>query len=126
MALVSRTKLNGIGKHFGVLLDYGSPAMGLVVDVQATEGVRAVPVGEFAQRRPVSVEAEFDEPLAVWNAWNRLSTIGQQSHGFDIIKGNCEHFARYVCWGNYESRQVKAATTLGGLALLLWLLSKAA
>lgn len=86
------------------------------------------PIGEFSRGREVltrSYEGEFRYPPdeVVARAESRLG-----EDRYDLVRNNCEHFARWCVAGEMRSAQVATVgLTLGlgvGLAVLLWLDAK--
>ncbi len=122
MALVSRTKLSGLGRHFGVLVIDGSGGS-FVVDLQPDVGMRAVSVDRFEQGRPMLMESKLTDSTAVGRAWQRLRRLSTRPGGFDLLQWNCEHFGRFVLSGTRESRQIKGLTLTAAVIALVWLVA---
>lgn len=80
--------------------------------------VQQVTIESFAEGRPIRYE-NADHSLPAELVISRAtSAVGQR--GYNLVLGNCEHFARNCKYGQHESVQVKRvvrgllkATTLG-------------
>jgi len=48
-----------------------------------------------------------------------------ETPNYNLFGNNCEHFARYVATGVRESKQVQSGVFIAGLALLVYVVSKA-
>jgi len=51
------------------------------------------------------------------DAISRLNIVLQKPN-YNLFVNNCEHFARYVATGRYESTQLQAAVFMGGLVAI--------
>jgi len=46
--------------------------------------------------------------------------LALQSPDYALFRHNCEHFARYVTTGRFESKQLQATAVIAGLAILAY------
>jgi hypothetical protein len=125
VAQISRSKDGGPISHFGVVVIAPSVrwhaldlvnATGRVVD-RCVDGLRVCELKEFADGRTVKVENVLTNPEEVRQALHRLGTEYQNGHAYDLLKNNCEHFARWVTQRERRSRQIDIA--LGVVATLV-------
>ncbi len=103
--IISRPKLNGLGRHYGVMLEANQ-----CYDFQPF-GIRKITLEDFAQGYHVKTEQEV--PLTD-EIFRRIQRIGNKKIRYGLIKFNCESFARYLVTGKAQSNQVRyaAATSL--------------
>ncbi len=87
----------------------------------ASARIRAVSLEEFADGHAIGIvryaEPTFAPEEIVRRAWSKL-----HDPGYDLLRKNCEHFARWCTVGREESKQVQggiAAIAAGGLLYLL-------
>lgn len=112
--LVLKGSIAGIPyEHHGIDMGDGTvihlaPAEGARITLRDSEGrfsVRRSSAQEFAQDRPVYV-VTHQQPLHPDEITSRaVSMLGQT--GYNLLNGNCEHFAMYCVTGNASSRQVE-------------------
>lgn len=102
--------------HYGIYIGDD----GYVVHNDKGGGVRLVRFDEFAQGRPVEVEARVPWHAQAAARDEALRWIGTP---YDIAQFNCEHFANLVQTGKAESAQVR---NIVGLAILVGLVVLAA
>jgi hypothetical protein len=94
--------------------------------------------GIVVELKPAGLSFEPSETQSGWSpvviaadeagAVARLRELATDGMTYDLVKNNCEHFARYVVTGKRESIQVDFLKVLAfatGLALLLSLASEA-
>lgn len=108
--IISRRKLNGLGRHYGVMLPDGR-----CFDLQPW-GVRELNFEEFSSGLEVRIEQEA--PFCNQELVKRLEILAQKNIRYGIIKFNCESFARFLATGKAESKQIKylaASTFAAGL-----------
>jgi lecithin:retinol acyltransferase len=137
ISLVSRRKLAGPGRHFGILLEFIDGEFGYsfgltdgwnfsngpeFVDL-SPQGVSSKSLSEFAQGHDVRLEHTLTDTLEVHDAHMRLCSIWNEPQGYHLLKRNCEHAARYVVLGTRRSPQVDGVLMLAGLALFCILVS---
>jgi hypothetical protein len=106
VALVSRPKLNGLGRHYGVLIDNTT-----CYDLQPI-GIRKLTLDEFAEGHAIRREQEIPASPVILR---RLQHLSQKPLRYGLLKFNCESFARYLLTGKAESKQIRylAASSLG-------------
>lgn len=97
LEIISRPKLNGPGRHFGVLL-----SSGICFDFLPT-GIRKTTELDFANGHQIKREEKIFETKA---AIKRLIEIVEKEVKYDLINFNCENFARYLATGKSESKQI--------------------
>ena len=120
--MVSRPKLGGPGRHFGVAELDSAGHLTRVHELQR-DGYREIAFSEFAQGRPTHTVDVIRGPLAI-TARARLSSIVGRPLRYHLAKLNCESFARWVMYGSAESKQVTVASVAAGLGALLLVLAK--
>ena len=109
--IISRRKLNGLGRHYGVMLPDGR-----CFDLQPW-GVRELTLEEFSSGLEVRIEQEV--PFCDQELIKRLEWMAQKNIRYGVIKFNCESFARFLATGKAESKQIKylaASTFAAGLS----------
>lgn len=105
VVLISRPKLNGLGRHYGVMLDEST-----CYDLQPS-GIRKLTLAEFRSGYPITREQELQCDRTILR---RLKYLSQKKLRYGFFKFNCESFARYLVTGKAESKQVRylAASSL--------------
>lgn len=112
--IISRTKLNGLGKHYGVMLDDGR-----CFDLQPL-GIRQLTLEEFAGGYDVKIEQEV--PLT-GEIYERIKSSAKANIRYSFFRFNCESFARYLATGKAESKQLRyLAASTGAAGLCYYLL----
>jgi hypothetical protein len=103
--------------HYGVL-DVGN-RFGL----GGADGVQPV----VAHQTPPSVTFDWFQDTGTWYVIGQVTdeeaaitrlNIALSTPGYDLFGHNCEHFARFVTTGVWESKQLQAAGLVAGLAVL--------
>lgn len=113
--IISRQKLNGLGKHYGVYLGDDK-----CFDLQPF-GIRQISLEEFSSGYRIKIEHEV--PLTK-EIYRRVTRIASMKIRYSLFMFNCESFARYMVTGKAESRQVKyLAASSFGAGLCYYLLS---
>ncbi len=106
-AVISREKLAGGGRHFGVHFPGGK-----VVDFSPT-GVRYTTLHGFLEGRACKVERLIPEGEVRQAHW-RASTAPGQVRAYHLLDFNCEHFANLIAGeANPVSWQVTGLAVLG-------------
>jgi hypothetical protein len=124
MSLVRRSKLTGIGHHYGVHLQY-SPTWQEVLDLQSDVGLRVVSPEVFAQGRLLAHELKLRGFAQTSAAWARVRELVANPPGYDLLQRNCEHVARRVMLGEAKSPQVSGLLLVAGAVVLAALMGKA-
>lgn len=107
MAVIARSKLSGLGEHWGVLLSNYQ-----VAHCTHDRNAHVVPFDEFAQGRQIKVIREIpwsDQWAVNW----RLQTELAASKPYNVVHYNCEIFANSVAGFKPESPQVNGWAILG-------------
>lgn len=104
--VVSREKLLGGGRHFGVVLWDGS-----VIHL-TTDGVEYSFYDDFAQRQEVRTE-HVAAPASAVEIMGRVREALERPHAYRFFAWNCEHFANWLVGLTAKSAQVDAAVLLG-------------
>lgn len=116
-AVISREKLNGGGRHFGVHFPGGE-----VVDFHPA-GVRFTTIHGFLEGRPCKVERLIparEVRQAVW----RARTAPGEVRTYHLLDFNCEHFANFIAGeARPESEQITSIAVLGLVGLVFALFS---
>lgn len=123
MSLVSRAKLVGVGKHYGVCLEY-SPTWREILDLQEDDGLRVVPVETFAHGHKLWEELVLSGLPQTGPAWARVRELVSKPPSYDLLKRNCEHIARRVMTGLAQSSQVSTWVFVAGAVALMALFSE--
>lgn len=110
--LVSRPKLLGLIKHYGVLATGISPDGADVVYQLAPGGFSAVPYEEYAAGKPVAFH-EGRAPHHAEGIGARLRAISGRRPRYNALRNNCEHAARWVLEGKLLSTQLQGAIGRG-------------
>ena len=108
---ISRSKLNGIGKHFGVHLRNG-----YVVHLTVDHQIEFTTPEGFAQGRDVDIESAIPEHQHQ-AVMDRLRLALANPRPYHLGEWNCETFANWITEGKSESQQVTGVVALAGLAL---------
>ena len=78
---------------------------------------------------PPSIKIDWLQNSGVWEILGRITdeqdaiarmTSAFQNPNYNLFGNNCEHFARYVATGRYESTQLQAVAVVAGLATLVF------
>lgn len=101
--LISRQKLSGMGKHYGVLLSNER-----CLDFHP-QGITESNLKEFSKGLEVQIEISLPETK---ESYRRLEELKKNKKVYNLIDFNCENFARYLAEGKSESRQVFIASAL--------------
>lgn len=112
VGIVSRPKLNGVGRHVGVLLPNGCVAHLTPV------GVEIVSLDAFAQGHPITFDKAAPAESHWQIMWRAYQTIGRMP-AYNLSQFNCEIYARFVMGEKPESPQVRGAVAIGALLLFL-------
>jgi hypothetical protein len=116
--VITRTKKNGIGTHFGVLFPSGS-----VYDYTLQEGMRHVSLSQFSEGIQIVVVREI--PLQMTNLVRaRLEELALNPRKYHLLGWNCETFAEWLTSGVPKSTQVIGATLLVGVIIAFALTAK--
>ena len=111
VGMISRQKLNGFGRHVGVMLPNG------LVAHMTVAGVEIVSLGDFKQGRAVS----FDKRAPVERHHQMLQraymSVGRTG-SYDLLIRNCEHFANWVMCDEPHSPQIGFALLLSFIGVL--------
>lgn len=107
--ILSRPKLGGGGRHFGVELWDGS-----IIHLTLT-GVEHVSRAAFLLNHEPKVEHVMPEALVMF-MMERVRQSLESPHAYRFLVWNCEHFANWVVGRPAESAQVSGAI---GVALLI-------
>ena len=90
--------------HFGIDIGDGT-VVHLATELEKREmSVQRVSIDQFANGAPISIEAVEEELSADAVIERTLAAVGQK--GYDLVIGNCEHFARQMKTGKGHSVQV--------------------
>ena len=117
-AVISREKLTGGGRHFGVHFPGGE-----VVDFSPF-GVRYTTIHGFLEGRAYKVERLIPGGEVRQAHWRARSAPGQV-RAYHLLDFNCEHFANFVAGEiKPESSQVTGLAVLGLVGLFLVAISK--
>lgn len=112
-AVISRDKLTGGGRHFGVHFPGGE-----VVDFSQS-GVRFTTIHGFLEGRACKVERLIPEGELRQVHW-RARTAPGQVRAYHLLDFNCEHFANLIAGeARPESSQVIGLAVLGLVGLIL-------
>lgn len=112
VGVISRPKLNGFGKHLGFLLLNGQVAH------METSGAVVVTFEEFALGRPVQLEKAANPQHYHQIQYRAYQSIGRIPE-YDILNGNCEHYAYWLLDGKPQSPQVAGLFLVAGVAVWL-------
>lgn len=109
--VISRSKKNGIGTHFGVEFSPGE-----VYDYTYESGFRRVSRVEFADGLAITVERGIP-----WHQSGlvraRLYELMRNPRKYDLVNWNCETFAEWLTSGVPKSAQVAGALVLIGTVI---------
>lgn len=111
--LISRQKLNGLGKHYGVLFSNN-----LCLDFHP-EGIIEGSLNDFSKGLEIKIEISLPETN---ESYQRLNELKKGNKVYDLLGFNCENFARYLVEGKSESKQVFLASALIVLFGGIWIL----
>ena len=122
--LVGRRKLNvPVGWHFAVAFEYEESACLHIVEFQR-DGLRMLPLRNFANNRDVEVLRTIQHPRLIAFAIRRLNYFVNRAETmrYNPLSQNCEHFARFVVEGKRQSKQVQKVVVLGLLvgSVVVW------
>lgn len=116
-AVISREKLGGGGRHYGVHFPDG-----LVVDFHPT-GVRFTNIHQFLAELPYKTERLIPQSEVRGARW-RAQTAKGRVPPYHLLEFNCEHFANYVAgMVKPESTQINALAFLAIVGLVFAALS---
>jgi hypothetical protein len=110
--IVSRSKLSGIGDHWGVQLPNGD-----VVHLTPT-GEKIVSFIDFAQGRPVK-EIRRAPPNQYAQIMQRVTLSVQNPGQYRLLDRNCETYATWLIGEKPRSPQVQGVVVLGLIAAFL-------
>jgi hypothetical protein len=108
--VVSRPKLDGIGKHFGV--DFQD---GRIVHLLTDGRVEFTTPDGFACGQDVAIEVEIPGQKYL-EVQDRVLALMRNPRPYYLATWNCETFARWIAEGKAESGQVVGVLLLGLLA----------
>ena len=83
---------------------------------------------------PPSLTMDWLQDTGAWKVLGRITderdaidrmNKASETPNYNLFGNNCEHFARYVATGLRESKQVQSGVFVAGLALLVYVVSKA-
>lgn len=83
---------------------------------------------------PPSLTLNWLQDTGAWKVLGRITderdaiermNKAWETPNYNLFGNNCEHFARYVATGVRESKQVQSVAFVAGLALLVYVASKA-
>ena len=112
-AVISREKLTGGGRHFGVHFPGGD-----VADFSPS-GVRLTTIHGFLEGREYKVERLIPEGEVRQALW-RARTAQGQVRAYHLLDFNCEHFANFIAGAiKPESSQVTGLVVLGLVGVFL-------
>lgn len=119
MCLIYRSKTNGFGQHWGVLLPDGR-----VADYQSVEGLRICNIEKFSAGLDVHIEKAV--PLSEWSGvFSRLDGLRQAPPDYHLIDWNCETFARWLVGEPPRSEQINDLAILATIGIAVKVLSAA-
>ncbi|OGB57255.1 MAG: NC domain protein [Burkholderiales bacterium RIFOXYD12_FULL_59_19] len=110
--IISRSKLSGIGDHWGVQLPNGD-----VVHLTPT-GEKIVSFIDFAQGRPVK-EIRRAPPEQYAQIMQRVTLSVQNPGQYRLLDRNCETYATWLIGEKPQSPQVQGVVVLGLIAAFL-------
>lgn len=110
--IISRSKLSGIGDHWGVQLPNGD-----VVHLTPT-GEKIVSFIDFAQGRPVK-EIRRAPPDQYAQIMQRVTLSVQNPGQYRLLDRNCETYATWLIGEKPQSPQVQGVVVLGLIAAFL-------
>lgn len=112
ICIVARSKLSGIGDHWGVQLPNGN-----VAHLTPT-GEQIVSYTDFAQGRPVK-EIRRAAPEQYAQIMQRVTQSVQNPGRYRLLDRNCETYATWLIGDKPQSPQVQGVVVLGLLAAFL-------
>lgn len=115
VVLIKRLKKIGIGEHFGVLIGENQ-----VIDFQ-NEGIRIISLLEFSCNQTFKVTRLSQRLMSQGEFEAKLKKI--QEFKYDLLNGNCEHWARDFVEGRFDSSQINSAVVLSLIGLAAYALS---
>lgn len=115
VVLIKRQKKIGVGEHFGVLVDENQ-----VIDFQ-NEGVRTISLHEFSCNQTFEVTRLSHRSMSQSDFETKLKKI--QGFEYDLLSGNCEHWARDFVEGKFDSLQINSAVVFSLIGLAVYALS---
>ena len=127
MKLISRPKLGGgPGTHFGILAEFWDGRT-QVFDLVQHGGFGDQDLDGFLQGHPCTERQTLDRPHEVRPAWDRLVELCEDPDRdwYRLADWNCEHVARFIVTGRWESAQIRSLVTVGIAATLMLVLAKA-
>lgn len=98
LSLIFRTKMNGLGRHYGVLLPGDK-----VLDVHKT--ISVVSLSEFTQNGLLPITNEVTRLVSELDLKVRLSTL--KNFIYCLFNQNCEHVSRLLVEGKPECKQIE-------------------
>lgn len=110
--IISRSKLSGIGDHWGVQLPNGN-----VVHLTPT-GEQVVSFIDFAQGRPVK-EIRRAPPDQYAQIMQRVTLSVKNPGQYRLLDRNCETYATWLIGEKPQSPQVQGVVVLGLIAAFL-------
>ena len=121
LELVRRKKLAGLGFHYGIRV-WPSRFSSFVVDFQSDSRRRTLPEAEFACGRLVETCWGTTDPRQIAQSIQRVSD--GVAGPFNIVKNNCEHFARRSLFGIDKSDQIVGLTVCAAAILVIALVAR--
>lgn len=97
LSLIFRTKMNGCGRHYGVLFPDGK-----VLDVQKTLSI--VSISEFTKNGLLPITKEVTRLVSELDLKVRASVL--KNFIYDLFNLNCEHVSRLLVEGKAECKQI--------------------
>lgn len=115
VVLIKRQKKCGVGEHFGVLVDDNR-----VIDFQ-NEGISIISLHEFSSNQTFEVTRLSYRLMSQSEFETKLKKI--QGFKYDLLSGNCEHWARDFVEGKFDSLQINSAVVFSLISLAVYALS---
>lgn len=111
LTLIKRQKLHGPGEHYGVKIGNH------VIDFHDTYTVTNL--DQFSKNNKFKVIEETKFLLPECELKKRLHDL--KNYHYDFWTKNCEHWARLITEGKFESKQINFLAFMSAAATLLWI-----